>query len=45
MNKTRDNYNKILHKKQTENEEIIIIINNLTKLIEMEINFHILWII
>ena len=39
MNKTRDNYNKILNKKQTKSEELIIITNKLTKLIEMVINF------
>ena len=39
MNKTRDNCNKILNKKQTKSEELIIITNKLTKLIEMVINF------
>ena len=39
MNKTRENYNKIMNKKQTKNEELIIITNKLTKLIEMVINF------
>ena len=39
MNKARDNYNKILNKKQTKSEELIIITNKLTKLIEMVINF------
>ena len=33
MNKARDNYNKILNKKQTKSEELIIITNKLTKLI------------
>ena len=39
MNKTRENYNKIMNKKQTKNEELIIITNKLSKLIEMVINF------
>ena len=39
MNKTRENYNKFMNKKQTKNEELIIITNKLTKLIEMVINF------
>ena len=39
MNKARDKYNKIMDKKQTKNEELIVITNKLTKLIEMVINF------
>ena len=39
MNKARDKYNKIMNKKQTKNEELIVITNKLTKLIEMVINF------
>ena len=39
MNKTRDNYNKIINKKQTKSEELIAITSKLTKLIEMVINF------
>ena len=37
MNKTRDNYNKIINKKQTKSEELIAITSKLTKLIEMVI--------
>ena len=39
MNKSKENYNKMMNKKQTKNEELIVITNKLTKLIEMVINF------
>ena len=39
MNKSKENYNKMMNKKQTKNEELIVIANKLTKLIEMVINF------
>ena len=39
INKNRESYKKLINQKQTKSEELIVITNKLTKLIEMVINF------